>query len=270
MTINELSKLSHVKTETIRSYRLKGLLKPHQNPVNKYYEYSETDLYHLLFIRKLREINMSLDSIQYAYNRQDMSELQSEYEKEKQRIDHEILQLERQKRMMELTINHLKECETALASPTLIHSYDERIDCFDLGSKDPILEQWLEHKSLFTQSLRIPASLLTSQPLPEEIPLQCGIGCYRSLLEEYGLSIPEKAVVYPDGEYVAFTVELDRLDHIKKEQLLPLLDFVKAHHYEIVGDTTAFLYQVTPTEEGCRLHYRMRVMVRPLSGSCRP
>ena len=41
MKINELAKISHVKAETIRMYRNKGLLVPRQNE-NGYYEYSKS------------------------------------------------------------------------------------------------------------------------------------------------------------------------------------------------------------------------------------
>ena len=64
MKINELAKLSGLNSETIRKYRERGLLKPARNPENGYYEYSWPDFLNLLYIRKLRGANLSLDAIE--------------------------------------------------------------------------------------------------------------------------------------------------------------------------------------------------------------
>ena len=63
MKINHMAKYSGVNSETIRKYRDRGLLHPEQNPENGYYEYSNADFLHLLYIRKLRGAGLSLDTI---------------------------------------------------------------------------------------------------------------------------------------------------------------------------------------------------------------
>ena len=67
MKTNTLSNLSGVNAETIRKYRDRSLLRPACNPENGYYEYSQADFLNLLYIRKLRGANLSIDSIVGTY-----------------------------------------------------------------------------------------------------------------------------------------------------------------------------------------------------------
>ena len=68
MKINILSGLSGVSSETIRKYRDRDLLRPRCNPENGYYEYSNADFLNLLYIRKLRGANLSLETIGETYS----------------------------------------------------------------------------------------------------------------------------------------------------------------------------------------------------------
>ena len=67
MHINELSKISGIHVETIRSYRMKGLLHPAKLD-NGYYDYSLSDYVDLTYIRKLRNFSLSIDDIEGTFN----------------------------------------------------------------------------------------------------------------------------------------------------------------------------------------------------------
>ena len=67
MKINTLAGISCVNAETIRKYRNRNLLRPECDPENGYYRYTQADFLNLLYIRKLRGANLSLDSIESTY-----------------------------------------------------------------------------------------------------------------------------------------------------------------------------------------------------------
>ena len=62
MNIKQLSDITGVHIETIRSYRKAGYLHPLKRP-NGYYDYSQQDLVSLFWVRKLRGYAMSMDQI---------------------------------------------------------------------------------------------------------------------------------------------------------------------------------------------------------------
>ena len=63
MKINELSKITFIHPETIRMYRNMGLLHP-KKLENGYYDYSTQDFVSLVYLRKLRVYNFSIEEIQ--------------------------------------------------------------------------------------------------------------------------------------------------------------------------------------------------------------
>ena len=66
MQIHELALLTGIHPETIRSYRLKGLIHPAQKE-NGYYDYTMESLIELAYIRKLREYEVPIQSIQKIF-----------------------------------------------------------------------------------------------------------------------------------------------------------------------------------------------------------
>ena len=79
MKIKELARATGLNTETIRKYRERGLLRPRCSPENGYYEYSAVDFLNLLYIRKLRGANLSLDTIASTYHGHQADELLDGY-----------------------------------------------------------------------------------------------------------------------------------------------------------------------------------------------
>lgn len=63
MKISQLAKFTDVPTKTIRYYEDVGLLKPAKRAENGYRYYQAEDVQLLIFIRRCRDLNISLDEI---------------------------------------------------------------------------------------------------------------------------------------------------------------------------------------------------------------
>lgn len=63
MKVKEIAGLAEVSPDTVRFYSRKGLLQPRQSSHNGFYSYSSEDLNRLRFIRKARQLGLSLNEI---------------------------------------------------------------------------------------------------------------------------------------------------------------------------------------------------------------
>ena len=106
MKINELAKLSGLNSETIRKYRERSLLKPARNPENGYYEYSWPDFLNLLYIRKLRGANLSLDAIEATCRSGDAESLLQGYRETIADLEKQVRELKRREMMLAITARH--------------------------------------------------------------------------------------------------------------------------------------------------------------------
>ena len=103
MKINTLAGLSGVSSETIRKYRDRDLLRPYCNPENGYYDYSNADFLNLLYIRKLRGANLSLDTIGATYSCDGAGALLDGYRETLEELERQIAALKRREMMLRLT-----------------------------------------------------------------------------------------------------------------------------------------------------------------------
>lgn len=262
MKIHQLSKLSHVNTETIRMYRKKGMLIPEQNQKNGYYEYSMADFFHLLYIRKLRGSNLPLHRIAYTYTHTDLTDIISRFESEMKEIDEQIEELEKQKFLLQVTLEHLIEHKKSFNGAAVIESPDDKYDrYFTENLDDPELSVWIRNIELFTQTIGISKEILTLDELPERIPICPGLGTYRNIFLKSHMALPEHAAVFPKGTYVAANIELEHFDFIHRDQLTPVLDYIRTHNYRIDSGTTAFLFRVDCSGRRLKFLYRLRIKV---------
>ena len=296
MNIKELSKLTGVNTETIRMYRNSGLLFPEQNPQNGYYDYSPNDFQTLLFIRKLRESNVSLKKIRDTFYEKEMDSALDGYRKELEELDEMIETLRRRRHSLKITLDHLMEYQPNEKNVTVIDARDDKIDCcYEDGINDPVFINWIRNAEFFTQSLCIPGDVLTrcadrwasedestgQMDIPGhaeflgkmersgnvefsgqvEIPVKKGLGTYSDILSEQGLTKPEKCTTCPAGKYAAVKVELETGKNLSYSQLAPLFAYIREHHYQITGENTAFLYRIDYSGERPVYIYRLRVRI---------
>lgn len=260
MKINELAKLSRVNPETIRMYRNKGLLSP-QRGENGYFEYSWDDFQNLLYIRKLRGLNIPLSSIAKTYSDGDVDDIVADFQGVYDGLSAQIDELSRQRLMLQVTMEHYLSYRKNLDGVIPIHVPDDRLDLpFDGSLEGKLPGEWLDNIDLFTQGLRIPEELLRGSALPERVPVRLTLGTYRLLLNSHGVEVPRDAVCLPEGLYLTAKVER-RGNYIEGRQLQPLVDYARAHSYALTGESTAFLFRVSRDREGLCFTYRLRARV---------
>ena len=263
MKINELAKISHVNAETIRMYRKKGLLLPAQNE-NGYYEYTGEDLQTLLFIRKLRGMNLSLPTIAYTCEHDDVADIIAGFQQEYDAVEAQIVQLRKQQEMLRLHITHYESYLENARGVTEVDIPDDRYDLlFDEKRISPEMDRWLERIDLFTQGVHVPGSFLRGESRPSQIPVKLTVGSYLPILEEHGYPIPTCALYFPRGRYLTTKVVLGSKPFLDAAQLEPLVAYAKAHNYRLVGDGTAFLFRVDKSKNGPRFIYRLRIKAEP-------
>ncbi len=265
MKINKLAKLTGLNPETIRKYRDRGLLKPKCSPENGYYEYSFFDLLNLLYIRKLRGANLSLDAIASTYTGGDPESLLASYRETIEALDEQIRTLTRRKRMLMLTYRHYERDAAATEAVRLIESFGDKFDCYlEDEIRDPVLKNWIENIDLFTLVVGIEQRYFEQAELPERVPIRIGLGTYRPVLEESGFPLPERYALFPKGQYAAFFLEVEDLDYIPGEALRPVREFLSREGLRSVGDTTAYLYRVDEQRGNLRFIFCTRIQVEKI------
>ena len=261
MTIHEVARCTHIKAETIRSYRMKGLIHPTLCP-NGYYSYSEEDVLSLLLVRKLRGIGLPLETIAYTMSHNDTSGHIARTRKELEKLDVQIEKLQKHRQMLALSIPMLESFRQTQAGPSVETFREERIDCYDFASlEDPILQSWMDHIELFTQTVLISREYFTCDPVPDVIPVRTGLGTFAGVYRDNGLTLPEKAVRCPPGQYVTANIVLDDLYQMDGQQLRPISEFIRNNGYRVLSDTTAFLLRVAHDEGKTKFYYRIRLQI---------
>ncbi|MCR5089508.1 MAG: MerR family transcriptional regulator [Oscillospiraceae bacterium] len=260
MKINELSKITHVNPETIRMYRNKGLLFPAQS-ANGYYEYSGSDLQDLLFIRKLRGMNLSLDTVADTYEQRNVDEVIDGFRQDLCDLEEQIAHLQKRQAMLRMHVDFYEAYRENTHGVAEVEIPDDRYDLFfDPQHISPELDVWLEHIALFTQGLYIPEGLLQQEPLPDFIPVKHTIGSFSPILEENRFPVPENAIFTPKGRYLTAKAILRAGEAgLDARQLRPFKEYAAANGCRLLGNTTAFLFRIDRTEKTARYIYRLRI-----------
>ena len=262
MKTNTLANLSGVNIETIRKYRDRSLLRPGFNPENGYYEYSQADFLNLLYIRKLRGANLSLDRIESTYSCKEDEKLRREYQDTLEDLQRQIRQLKRKEMMLRLTYQHYERDAAAAGKISLIQSFSTKYDLYfedDRFSND--MNMWIRNIDLFTLVINIEKYFFEAATLPQRIPFRIGMGTYQNVLEEERISIPEEAAVFPEGRYVSFFLEIDNLQSFESGKLDEVRKYLKENGLQPASDTTAYLYRVTFADTGYHFHFCVRLRV---------
>ena len=263
MKTNTLSNLSGVNAETIRKYRDRSLLRPACNPENGYYEYSQADFLNLLYIRKLRGANLSIDSIAGTYVCDESESLRQEYEKTLEDLQKQIRQLKRKEMMLRLTYRHYERDAASTGKISEIESFGTKYDMYFESELIPEeMNAWIRNVDLFTLVINIRKEFFEAESLPERIPFRIGMGTYQDVLEEEQISIPEEAAVFPEGRYVSFFLAIDNLQSFESRKLDEVRRYLKENNLQPDSDTTAYLYRVTFADTGYHFHFCVRLRVK--------
>ena len=261
MKINELSKLTGIHPETIRMYRKKGLLHP-QKLENGYYDYTAADYVSLAYIRKLRGYSFPIDEIAGLYQNQDSEHLLSRFRKEKEILQNQINELQIRLRYLELEEQHLRE-SSVIEKITVLQSVDEKIDFYDLGYF--LTNRHATHPvgiyTMMTPTVYISPEVLNGEFQSETVPIRIGIGTYRHVLDELKTDPPSGAIRIPNGLCVSQVIEIRDFSSIRKEQLEPMISYVKENGLRYQSGTTGFLMNIEKQESGTVFRFRIRACI---------
>lgn len=266
MKINELARLSGVSAETIRKYRDRGLLTPRCNPENGYYDYSHSDFLNLLYIRKLRGANLSLDTIESTYRSGDAAMLLEGYHATIEALEEQIRLLKRREMMLRLSFRHYERDAESLGQIRVIDAFGAKYDSyFNADDKDPVRQLWIDNIDLFTLVVRIEQRYFEDEALPERVPLRVGLGTYEEVLREEGLPLPNDVSIFPEGRYASFFLELEDTESVEAEKLAPIRAFLRKNALRAESDSTAYLYRVDSASGRIRFVFCVRFRVNPQS-----
>lgn len=262
MKIHDLSILSGINAETIRSYRNRGLLQPHRLE-NGYYDYSIADYVNLVYIRKLRGLSIPLDDISSLFFSADHNDLLKTIEREQQILLEQIMRLEEERRYLELERIHFMETRNASEiNVQVMQSIDDKIDVYD--DIPAIISQPASSSVSYymtTPSLFIPKEILNGKCEDRMIPVRVGVGTYRYVLRENNMTIPENHVLVPNGVHVGQIVSLNSFDSINLLQLKPMMDYAAKNNTPFISDTTGYLMNIERHGDTATYHFRIRACI---------
>lgn len=263
MKINELSQLTGINAETIRSWRVKGLLHPTRLE-NGYYDYGSEDYVSLLYVRKMRSISLSASDIECIINTGSTEQQLSALDRETRNIEGEIADLQEQLRFLEFERRHIKESFSTGESNVLkFQSIDDKFDFYDLLQNRKALSM-KARTSLYrmsTPTLFISKEVLNGDCTDRIIPLEVGVGTYRYILNQNQIPIPSHARKVPNGICLSEVVMLKDLKKINVLQLKPMMDYAKKLHKPFVSGTTGYLIRIHMDAEVPVYCFRIRACI---------
>ena len=120
MNIGKVSKLTNLTVKTIRYYDIINLVKPYQNKLTGYRDYSNEDISKLMFVGKARRFNFSIN---------ECKELLSLYE-DKNRSSKEVKKITLEKiKQIDNKLNDLNDLKQELTFLAKSCKGNERPDC---------------------------------------------------------------------------------------------------------------------------------------------
>lgn len=240
MQINELSKLTTVKPETIRLYRNQGFLHP-KKLSNGYYDYSMDDFASLIYIKKLREFDFSLKEIQQSQHEAQLDQFIDHFDHAENRLEEEIETLKQKIQYIHFEKDHvLASFQENRSDAFLQQSVDEKIDLYPPYINDAFYND--KHQFFDTTTcIFIPKKILNGEIEDKLIKTKVGIGTYRSLLNRKQLPTPANAIIIPNGLCINQTVYMHTLTSINIKDLAPMMTLSKQLNKPFISDTTGYL-----------------------------
>jgi DNA-binding transcriptional MerR regulator len=227
MHIKQLSDITGVHIETIRSYRKAGYLHPSKLP-NGYYDYSQQDLVSLFWIRKLRGYTMPMDQIHAFFFSDDPNNLLSILEEKKEFIRREITSMELAMRFIDLETRHITETvSSGINRAAMFQSIDDKIDIYSLKHRSA---RFRELYYCMTPTVHISKEILNGSLEDRMIPIRVGMGTYRYILDEHSFPVPNDAVIIPNGLNIQQQLILHNFNEISLSDLSPMITYARANN----------------------------------------
>ena len=260
MKISELSSLTGINQETIRSYRIKGFLHPAQLE-NGYYDYSLSDYISLYYIRKMRGYSFSLSDISLFYSGESTDEIIDAFDRERSFLKEQQKEIETRLQYLELEKRHVLECMDTSLNVQLMHSIDDKCDYYTLDTPF-FYGNGNEAFPMMTPTLRISKDVLNGKVTDDIIPMQAGMGTYRYIMEEKDMHFPGTPYVCPNGLYISQILKVHDLYSVQRKELEPMICYARKHNMTFISDTTGFLMSIKKKNDDMLLSFRIRACVK--------
>ncbi len=261
MKIHDFALLTGINAETIRSYRLKGLIHPAREK-NGYYDYTIADFVELAYVRKMREFQVPLQNIQQIYEGSGNAELIGILKEEISELNQQIAQFQKQVRFLELECQHVSESDYPSSQVQVMESTDEKIDYYDLKDiPKELLDSAGRYYLTQTPVIRIPKEILNGPIEDRRIRIQTGLGTYLFMLEERGIPVNEHAVIIPHGKCLSMMVLISNLEEMDLLQIAPMMQYAEDRHLKFLSDTTGYLARVERRDGKMLYHFRIRACI---------
>ena len=262
MRVHELSKLTGIHIETIRSYRKIGLLRPNKLP-NGYYDYGMNDFISLAYIRKMRGYSISLEDIEKICSSDEPGQIIDLIDTEQQILRNRIARLQEELRYLELEKIHIRESWNAgIQHVQTLQSLDDKIDLYPENLTDDSGYSFLlDNFHLITPTIRIAKDILNGPCEDRIIPVMTGIGTYRYVLDEKGIGLPKDYILIPNGIHIGQMISLQDLNAINVLQLQPMMDEAKKKGTPFISDTTGYLMRAEKRSDHFIYHFRIRACI---------
>ncbi len=261
MNIKQLSKLTGVNAETIRSYRKNGYLNPCRKD-NGYYEYSINDYVALAHLRKLRGLSLSFDMIDDYYSADNNADLVAIIEREENELKRRTAIMKAELRYLSIEKQHI--LQSSRDNVTLLEVNDDKYDFFVFSNEMTVnyTDRYPDMYYLCTGTIRIRKEDLNSEPADRMIPIEAGIGTYKYILEENNIDLPENMInVVPKGTHICQIITIEDLTQINLMSLKPMMDYAGNNGYTFISDTTGFLMTLVRKNGKFLYQYRIRAAV---------
>lgn len=256
MKIKELADITGINPETIRMYRNMHFLHPEKLD-NGYYEYTMDDYVSLIYLRKLRELNLTLeeaDTFEHVTSHDKLIDMLNEKDDE---IIQKIDTLSKLRHYLSLEKRHIHDTYTyETGKAYVMQSVDEKIDMYE-----PFPIPDTAFYLFTTPTVFISKDVLNGEISNKTIPLKTGIGTYRYLMKKHHFTIPENAIIIPNGICIAEIVSLSHLDEISVDLLAPMILHARKLKRPFVSDATGYLMRIHH-ENGNRIYdFRIRACI---------
>ena len=261
MKINELSKLTFIHPETIRMYRNMGLLHPNKLE-NGYYDYSIQDFVSLVYLRKLREFNFSIEEIQ-EYETSSYTEMVKELNHKEIELINEIENIKDKLKTINIEKRHISEVmHLNPQSASIIQSIDVKYDFY--SSSDYLQKNIPSFYLNTTNPIFISKEVLNGDIEDKEIPIKVGIGTYKYMLDQHGITLDdtmEGMISVPNGKQISQLLTLTQFDSINVLSLKPMMNFAKKNNYKFISDTTGYLARIYYKNDVPTYDFRIRACI---------
>lgn len=247
MKINELSKLTAIKTETIRMYRNLGFLHP-EKLENGYYDYSMQDYASIIHLKKLRAFDFSLQDIHESEHLDSLEEYLSRFKKVEIELHKEIESIQKKIDFIHFEMEHvLSTISTYDANVSLNQSVDTKIDIYPPFKKNQLVDPttYSNYFLYTTIPIFISKDILNGDIKDEIIETNVGIGTYLSIYQKMHVEIPDNAITIPNGLCITQIVYMKDLTHINILDIAPMMNYAKKLNKKFISDTTGYLVGVT-------------------------